>query len=254
MKKLSVRELQIIGSVTLLLLISFVAIASHSSQDKVASVQEASKPVVFPLDLNCCSEKELQMLPGIGPSKAKAIIEYRNDNGYFRSVKELLAVKGIGEKTLANLEELVKVDSEQETSSLQYRAIDINKASVEELTGIKGVGIAKAVAIVEYRESHGPFVFEGDLLEVPGIGPANLTEIVLEIAPLQKEKKTSTRLSINNSTQKELESLPGIGPVLASRIIDYRNEKGRITCMDELLQVKGIGEKIAERIGELIEF
>jgi competence protein ComEA len=41
-----------------------------------------------------------------------------------------------------------------------------------------------------------------------------------------------------------LEELPGVGPVLAQRIIDWRSEHGRFTSVDELAEVSGIGEKM----------
>ena len=49
-------------------------------------------------------------------------------------------------------------------------------------------------------------------------------------------------LSINRASAKEFESLPGIGPVLASRIITYRKSHGSFTAIEDLLNVPGIGE------------
>ncbi|MFO7688447.1 MAG: ComEA family DNA-binding protein [Desulfobacterales bacterium] len=48
--------------------------------------------------------------------------------------------------------------------------IDINTASVQELTQLKGVGPAYAAKIVAYREANGPFAKSEDILQVPGIG------------------------------------------------------------------------------------
>lgn len=53
------------------------------------------------LDLNKATAQELDALPGIGPSLASRIIEQRRITGGFRSVEDLLAVRGIGKKTLA---------------------------------------------------------------------------------------------------------------------------------------------------------
>lgn len=53
--------------------------------------------------LNIASEEDLKKLPGIGPSRAKAILALRERRGKFRSTSELLRVKGIGRKTLARL-------------------------------------------------------------------------------------------------------------------------------------------------------
>ncbi len=50
------------------------------------------------LNLNTATRDELVALPGIGPAKAQAIVEYLNQHGPFRTVDELRKVKGIGEK------------------------------------------------------------------------------------------------------------------------------------------------------------
>ncbi|UOO81381.1 helix-hairpin-helix domain-containing protein [Uruburuella testudinis] len=49
------------------------------------------------VNINTAGEEELKALPGIGPSKAAAIVEYRSRNGNFKSVEELKNVKGIGD-------------------------------------------------------------------------------------------------------------------------------------------------------------
>ncbi|GAA2160479.1 hypothetical protein GCM10009845_08680 [Pedococcus bigeumensis] len=52
------------------------------------------------------------------------------------------------------------------------------------------------------------------------------------------------RVNLNAASAAELEELPGVGPVLAQRIIDWRTEHGRFASVDELGEVSGIGEKI----------
>jgi competence protein ComEA len=64
----------------------------------------------FPIPLNSATLEQLDLLPGIGPSKAAAILEYRQRVGKFTSVEDLLNVKGIGKKTLENIRHLVRVD------------------------------------------------------------------------------------------------------------------------------------------------
>jgi len=61
------------------------------------------------VNLNTASETELSTLPGIGPAKAKAILEYRQQNGHFKSVEDLKNVSGIGEKTYEKLKQYIEI-------------------------------------------------------------------------------------------------------------------------------------------------
>ena len=68
----------------------------------------ATKPAMTlenmaPININTASQEVLELLPGIGPKKAAAIIQYRQEIGGFRCVEELLEVSGIGEKTFEKL-------------------------------------------------------------------------------------------------------------------------------------------------------
>lgn len=74
--------------------------------------QEEILPDISPLDLNSATQEELAQLPGIGEELAGRIVEYREANGPFESIEELMEVSGIGEGKLAALEDRVTVDRE----------------------------------------------------------------------------------------------------------------------------------------------
>ena len=59
-------------------------------------------------------------------------------------------------------------------------------------------------------------------------------------------------VNINTATVQDFENLPGIGPVMAQRIVDYRDEHGPFKSVEELTKVKGIGESKLEELLDLI--
>ena len=70
------------------------------------------------VNLNTATMEELVALPGIGPSKAQAILDYRNKNGAFKSIEELKDVKGIGAKRYEKIKgELTVVSAPQKPAA-----------------------------------------------------------------------------------------------------------------------------------------
>lgn len=61
------------------------------------------------INLNSATIEQLDALPGIGPSKARAIIDYRTKYGNFRSLEQLMEVKGIGPKIFAKMKEKITI-------------------------------------------------------------------------------------------------------------------------------------------------
>ncbi len=62
----------------------------------------------------------------------------------------------------------------------------------------------------------------------------------------------SAKVNINTATQTELETLPGIGASTAIKIIDYRKDKGKFKSIEDIKEVKGIGDSKFEKIKEYI--
>ena len=60
------------------------------------------------------------------------------------------------------------------------------------------------------------------------------------------------RVNINTASQTELESLPGIGPSIALKILNYRKEHGRFSSIDELKNVSGIGDAKFEALKDFV--
>ena len=66
------------------------------------------------------------------------------------------------------------------------------------------------------------------------------------------DDKSEDKISINKADKDLLETLPGIGSVIAERIIEYRERYGQFECIDDIKYVKGISDKKYEKIRELI--
>ncbi|MEW6661318.1 MAG: helix-hairpin-helix domain-containing protein [Bacillota bacterium] len=89
-------------------------------------------------------------------------------------------------------------------------------------------------------------LIDGQKITVPRVGAA-LTHAEGAAAALQPGL-----ININTATLEQLKNLPGIGPALAQRIIDYRNSKGPFRDIKDITNVSGIGEAKYNQVKELI--
>lgn len=71
--------------------------------------EEDETEAVFPININTATAEELQALPGIGETRAEAIVAYREEHGPFTYVEDLRGVSGIGEGILANIMDYITV-------------------------------------------------------------------------------------------------------------------------------------------------
>jgi competence protein ComEA len=158
--------------------------------------------------------------------------------------------------------------------------LDLNRATLEQLDELPGIGAKKAQLIIDYREANNGFRAVEELLNVSGIGEktysdlqqyvcvgeseegqpsANFPRLPSPFAPAvptgtagpgeQKEPQAVlapdapvTRININTATSEELKSLDGIGDVLAGRIMQYRQEQGPFRSPQDIMKVNGIGK------------
>jgi competence protein ComEA len=64
----------------------------------------------------------------------------------------------------------------------------------------------------------------------------------------EKQPTTTKRININTATVKQLSELPRIGEKIALRIINFRKQNGKFKRIEELMKVKGIGEKLFDKL------
>lgn len=230
--------------------------------------QEEDEPKL--IDINTALKFQLESLPGIGPAYAQRII----DNRPYRGIQDLLEIKGIGPATLDEIKSLITVgefigppppQEDEIEDEDEDELININEAIQSKLESLPGIGPAYAIRIIAGR----PYASIEDLLEVKGIGPATLQDLAPfitcvetelrvepadeiededEIINIIEDESESEPININEASQSELESLPGIGPTYAMRIVDNRP----YTDLEDLLEVKGIGPATLEKIRSFV--
>lgn len=90
----------VLGSLTL---------AAQGQSMPASKKTPAGPTAAAPLNLNTATSEQLETLPGIGPAVAARILEYRQKNGNFKKIEELMNVKGIGEKSFLKIKALITV-------------------------------------------------------------------------------------------------------------------------------------------------
>ena len=92
-----------------------------------------------------------------------------------------------------------------------------------------------------------PSASEEDIGDEDIIDSKSGDNIIIEENAVPSNNSTQT-ININKATEKEFETLPGIGPSLASKIIEYRNQNGKFESIEDIKNVNGIGENKFNKI------
>jgi len=91
------------------LLVFGLGVANAVAQDTSKRGSSPGASASAPINLNTATVAQLETLPGIGKSTAERILEYRQKNGSFKKVEDLMNVRGVGEKSFLKLKPLVTV-------------------------------------------------------------------------------------------------------------------------------------------------
>lgn len=129
--------------------------------------------------------------------------------------------------------------------------IDPDRAPVEELARLPGIGMALAKEIVADRELRGSFGSLEGLDRVRGIGPATLGRLE-PFLRFPGNRPAAGRVNLNTASQAELEGLPGVGPTRARAILAYRERHGPFAAPGGLAGVPGMGSRLVERLRPLV--
>jgi competence protein ComEA len=132
--------------------------------------------------------------------------------------------------------------------------IDIDHASLSELTRLPRVGPRLAKAILGDREERGAFGSLAGLDRVAGVGPGLLKilepHVVFSGAAGHRGGGAgpAAPLNLNTATLAQIDSLPGVGPAKAAAILQYREEHGLFVTVEDLARVPGFGAASVSRL------
>nr|XP_006816954.1 PREDICTED: endonuclease/exonuclease/phosphatase family domain-containing protein 1-like [Saccoglossus kowalevskii] len=166
------------------------------------------------LNVNTATEEELMTLPGVSRPVARNIVDYRRQIGGFRKVEDIALVTGVGAVKLAHMRNEICVNNRNgtphgseggisrnssvlETSqSAQY--VDVNTATVAQLSKINGLGEHFAKKIIHHRNTNGLFYKYDEIADIPGVGQATLIKILDQIT-LGKMEYSNSRSDIGSN-------------------------------------------------------
>jgi competence protein ComEA len=152
------------------------------------------------VDLNTADPTTLAALPGLGPTRAAALVVHRNRHGPFTSLAEVAEVPGIGpasvrllrgQVSLGPTSTPVAVDTPLAVEARHpvvatVRRLNPNTATSAELATWPGFTGDRAAAVVRERQAHGPYDGCADLVRADGIGPATvalLRDVCVVVTP-----------------------------------------------------------------------
>jgi competence protein ComEA len=217
-------------------------------------------PGLFPFDPNSASFDSLTGL-GLSERQAKTIINYRNKGGRFRKPSDVKKIYGIDDSTASRLIPYISIVQDtgkikykvQESSADQIKAerVDLNQADSAALERLPGLGPVLSVRLIKYRKLLGGFYSVDQLKEVYGL-PEETFQILT--GRVFTDTASLTRISINDAGYKELSRHPYLEKYDIMAIIKYKELKGRILNINELINNGILTEVKAKRISPYLKF
>lgn len=198
--------------------------------------RESASPVLFIFDPNTCSYDDLLRL-GLSARQARTLINYRSAGARFRRPEELRRVYGIDSASVARLIPFIVIEGDPEGKRSGGRE------------GWPGADPGREASMAEAK---------GYRSDPERKIPADQAEKAGVTSRYNREDNQAARTAwgddvafdINRCTAGELVTLPGIGPVLAERIIKYRNLLGGFVDKRQLAEVYGLDSSVARLAAE----
>ncbi|EDP95675.1 helix-hairpin-helix domain-containing protein [Kordia algicida OT-1] len=181
------------------------------------------------IDINKATVEELRKVYGIGEKLSARIVSYRTKLGGFTTKSELDKVYGLKPEVIEKIWKRFYV------GEVKITKIDINKATVEELRKVYGIGEKLSVRIVNYRTKLGGFVIKTQLNDVYGLKPEVIEKVWKHF---YIQKPNISKINLNNCTLEQLQKVPYIHYELADEIVNQRILREGFKNFEELSKIR----------------
>ena len=214
----------------------------------------------FKFDPNSASYDTLTAL-GLSEKQAGTLISYRKKGGRFNKPSDLKKIYGIDEQTTARLIPYINIEKNNRRSGHeQFRSnedqkkpekIDLNRADSSALVRLPGIGPVLSARIIKYRKLLGGFFSAEQLREVYGLKEETYNLIVKRVFA---DSSRLTRININDGDFKRLSKHPYLTQYDIQAILKYKELKGRVSNLNELVENKVLSSDKAKRISPYLKF
>lgn len=228
---------------------------------------------IITIDINTADSILWEQLPGIGEILSSRIIKYRRAINGFTEINQLRSVFGLSEETYEQIEPFLKLDSIYHIKlGPTIVHLDINTADSIELENLPLIGPVLSSRIIKYRKSIGGFDSLQSIKKVFGMSEETYEVIktffhpdpqtIPEALHNQASEKTNKQqfeqvkrkvvdlvpININTADEIMLDSVPGIGKVMAKRIVSFRRLIGYYADLSYLKSIYGMTDENYQRM------
>lgn len=225
--------------------------------DHVDGFAPKSNGNLFYFDPNTLTVEGWKKL-GIKEKTAITIRKYLSKGGRFNESVDLKKIYGIHAEEYQRLAPYIRIEGREENSrhsqewnadqpsnNRTYSTIEINSADTSVFISLPGIGSKLASRIVNFRNKLGGFYSIDQIAETYGLPDSTFQRI----KPfLQLETSSVNQLNINTATKDELKSHPYLKWNLANAIVEYRNQHGSFSSLDELKRISLITDEVFNKI------
>src|SRR6185369_7619958 len=218
-----------------------------------------SKGQLFDFDPNTLSAGGWKKL-GIREKTISTIQNYLKKGGYFSEAEDLKKIYGVRPDDYVRLKPYIRITSpktespadkqsefKKETFATKPRlvVVDINTADTAAFIALPGIGSKLASRIVNFRDKLGGFYSADQIAETYGLPDS----VFLKIKPFLKVEASIVRkFNINTATKEEMKSHPYLKWNLANAIVEYRNQHGAFSSLEDLKKISLITTDIFDKV------